>query len=75
VKPDKVKLAEPKLAVPELEGRISYSLIECSARTGIKLCRLRQAIRARELPARLAGKRHIVLVDDLKKFVLQLPLV
>lgn len=54
--------------------QISYDLKAASLATGVKVCRLRQAIHERVLPARLAGKKHVVLAEDLREFVRSLPL-
>jgi hypothetical protein len=62
--------ARPPVRLPPF---ISLSLKDASAYTGVKISRLRQAIHERELPARLAGKKHVVLVEDLRDFVRSLP--
>jgi hypothetical protein len=53
---------------------ISFSLKEAAAITGLALWTLRTAVWERRLPARLFGKRQIILRADLEQWLVSVPL-
>lgn len=56
-------------------NQLSFSLREAASVTGLALWALRSAIWAGQLPARLVGKRQIVLRADLEKWLASQPVI
>ena len=69
--------AATRLAAPspssDIGQRISFTLKEAALQAGTTVWFLRTAIWERRLPARLAGKRFIILRDELIRFISTLP--
>jgi hypothetical protein len=60
-------------AVPPNPNALSFSLKQAAAVTGVALWAIRSAVWARKLPARVIGKRQIVLRSDLEKWIANQP--
>lgn len=56
-------------------NQIAFSLKQAAIVSGAALWALRSAVWGRKLPARLIGKRQIVLKTDLEKWLASAPLV
>ncbi len=67
---DSKKTSRLPIEVP-LTQRLALTLLECSALTGLKVCFLRGAILAGELPFIRSGKggRYVIRREDLEKFL------
>lgn len=66
----------PAVTVPETPSPvISLSLKQAAIVTGLALWAIRTAIWDGELPARLIGKKQIVLRTDLERWVASQPVV
>lgn len=57
----------------QLTPPIAFSIKSAAAHSGIATFSIRAAIHAGKLPARLVGKRLIILSDDLKRWLEELP--
>jgi excisionase family DNA binding protein len=54
---------------------LAISIVEAARRAGIGRSSLYEAISRKELPVRKCGRRTLILVDDLKVWIAQLPTV
>ena len=67
------KLVE--LAPPATAGRISYTPNEAALATGRSRSRIFKAIKDKELTARKDGRATLIEVDELRRWVSELPVV
>jgi excisionase family DNA binding protein len=64
-----------KVRQPPPLNRLTYSLDEASALTGIGRTTLRAAIKQSELKARRRGRQVLIRREDLQAYIDQLPMV
>lgn len=74
-RPKKSSKIVPVVSPTEFSSVISMSLKEAAVVTGLALWCLRSAIWDGNLPARLVGKKQIVLRVDLERWVADQPIV
>ena len=59
----------PMMSTSTLSNRLSFTLIDLAASTGLPVQTLRREIKAGNLPSRLVGKRRLVLREDAVKWL------
>jgi excisionase family DNA binding protein len=60
-------------AAASVEEKLSYTIPEASALSGISRSDIYRAFRAGQLPAKKRGKRTLILAADLRQFLASLP--